>query len=103
MVRTRSPNYPVLNLEGAVDLATKLERLAKRHPVPAEAAILKAWEFKPGSYGFQCIGALKQFGLVQEEEGANRPIRLTEDAQKVVHNHPDRASILRAAALKPKV
>lgn len=104
MTRTRSPNYPVIDLENAVDLAAKLEKLAKRHLVPAETAIEKAWGLKPGGYGFQCIAALRQFGLLQEEDGtAKRQVRLTEDAAKVVHHHPDRAAILKQAAIKPKV
>jgi hypothetical protein len=105
MARTRSPNYPVIDLEAAVEMAAKLERFAKRHAVPVESAMQKAWDLKPSGYGFQCVGALKQFGLLQEDDavGQQRQVKLTEDAQKVVHNHPDRPVILRAAALRPKV
>ncbi len=105
MARTRSPNFPVVDLESAVDLAMKLEKFAQRHPVPADSAVEKAWGMKPGgSYGNQCIAALRQFGLLQEEESASkRQVKLTEDAAKIVHNHPDRSAILRAAAIRPKV
>lgn len=104
MARTRSPNYPAVDLQTAVDLVSKLEKFAQRHPVPADSAIEKAWSFKPGGHGYQCIAALRQFGLIQEEGSASkRHIRLTDDAAKVVHNHPERAAILRAAALRPKV
>ena len=104
MTRTRSPNYPIVDLGTAVDLAEKLEKFAKRHPVPADAAIEKAWGYKPGGYGNQLIAALRQFGLLQGEGGtAKRHIRLTNEGAKVVHNHPDRTAILKEAAIKPKV
>ncbi len=105
MARTRSPNYPVVDLGTAVELAGKIEKYAQRHPVPADAAVDKAWGFKAsGSYGAQCIAALRQFGLLQEEDGtAKRHVRLTDEGAKIVHNHPDKVAIIKEAAVKPKV
>ena len=103
--RTRSPNFPLIDLEAAVEFATKLERIAKRHPLPTNTVIEKVLELKAGSSrGFQCIGALKQFGLIEDEgSGESRRIKLTETGAKIVHNHPERSNLLREAALNPKV
>jgi hypothetical protein len=105
IVRTRSPNYPVVGLGTAIELAAKIEKYAQRHPAPAENVIDKAWKFKPGgSYGFQCIGALKQFGLLEELDGSKqRMVKLTEAAAKIIHNHPERQALVRMAAMKPKL
>jgi hypothetical protein len=103
--RTRSPNYPAIDLESAVELATKFERLAKRHPFPVSAAVEKAWEMKPGSSrGLQLVAALKQFGLIADEgTGETRKIKLTDSGARVVANVQNKNEILKELALLPKV
>jgi hypothetical protein len=103
--RTRSPNYPVIDLEVAIDLATKFEKIARRHPYPVLAAIEKAWEMKPGSSrGLQLVGALKQFGIITDEgAGEMRKIKLTDAGARVIANVSNKKEILRELALMPKV
>ncbi|WP_019867865.1 hypothetical protein [Methylovulum miyakonense] len=103
--RTRSPNYPAIDLGAAVDLATKFEKLAKRHPYPVSAAVEKAWEMKPGSSrGLQMVAALKQFGLITDEgSGDARKIKLTDSGARIIANVPNKSEILKELALQPKV
>lgn len=101
---TRSPNFPATDLESAVALTQKLEDLAGKHPVPVSDA-LNLWGFKPkSSRGLQCVGALRQFGLVTTSgKSDKRQIRLTESARKIVHNHSERPELIREAVAQPKV
>lgn len=103
--RTRSPNFPVVDLEAAVEFTRQIEQIAKRHPIPTSAVIEKAWKLKAGSSrGLQLVAALKQFGLIQDEgAGESRHVKLTEEGAKVVLNHPDRSRLIKDMALAPKI
>jgi len=103
--KTRSPNYPVVDLERAVELAEKLQVAAQHHPLPVADVIADAWQMKAGSsYGFQCIAALRQFGLAEDiGKSTNRQVKLTSAGRKIALGHSDRPRLLREAALAPKV
>lgn len=105
MAKIRSPNYPVVDLATAVELTGKIYKQAQQHPMPAAAVVKTVWGLKPESaYGRQCLGALRQYGLIQARgEGERREVRITSDAAKILENHPEKPSILSAMAIAPKV
>jgi hypothetical protein len=104
----RSPAYPFIPLEKALQRAREFYNSERRHAAPVGAAI-KCWGFsEKSSGGQQTVGALKQYGLMSDDgSGGDRRIRLTELALKIlldeVPNSADRAAALRAAALAPKL
>jgi hypothetical protein len=98
----RSPNYPAIGLEKAIERARAIQAQAKHHPLSITAA-LNIWKYKMGA-GNQIVAALKSFGLIDvkgEKEG--RQLRLTDAAIRILGNAPDRADLLKAAALKPGI
>src|SRR5688572_8359223 len=103
-VKARSPNYPSLSLAKAIEKAGVLHGRYKRHPVPVNAAF-QAMEYKAGSStGQQAIAALRAFGLMDVQgSGENRKVQVSDRAQKILLNHPSRPTLLREAALNPKI
>lgn len=105
VARTRSPNYPLIDLKRALDLARKIYAAASRHPMPALSVVSEVWGTSPtSSGGKQAMAALKAFGLIETDgEGAHRKVRVSDDAAKILEEHPDKAKLLAAAALRPRV
>src|SRR5262245_48557307 len=106
MPRHRSPNYPVVNLQSALEYLDKLWAYAKgRHPVPIGSAAVDAWGMKPGSaYGLQVVGALKSFGLIEDKGSKEtRQIMVSDVGAKIRGGHSDRDSLLKEAALAPPI
>src|SRR6056297_1218902 len=103
MAKTRSPNYPAIDLATAIGLAEKLYAKAQRHPVPIESVTKDIWEMTPGSsYVAQCVAALRAFGLVGiEGTGDKRKLRVSDDAAKIIEGTADRGALLKKAALAP--
>ena len=103
--RERSPNYPVMSLKSGVDYVRKLHKYAKHHWVPLDSAFVEAWGMKAGSaYGKQVVAALKAFGLASDQgSGAKRQVCVTETGAKIVDGHTSGDSLLREAALQPKL
>lgn len=109
--RMRSPGYPSINLEEALEKARQIKTKegGGRHFIHHNAA-MEHWSYKPGSsQGFQVIAALKYFGLL-EEQGAKdaRQIRLTDMAQNLLffEEKDERAKfdkILKEVALYPAI
>jgi hypothetical protein len=98
--KSRSPNYPAIGLEKALDRARTLQEHGRHHFMPVATAHT-LWNYKKGA-GDQTIAALKYFGLLEvqgEKEG--RQVRLTDMAKRILGNAPDRATLLKVAALKP--
>jgi hypothetical protein len=102
--RHRSPNYPAIDLEKAVDKVLSLYKSAKTHFVPVAVAQDK-WGYKPlSSVADQAVAALKAFGLIDVEgEGKNRQLRVSEAARRIMLGSPDRATLLAQAALSPPI
>lgn len=98
----RSPNYPVIGLEKAVERVTTLYEQGKLHPIPI-TTVYQMWNYSP-STGSQNVAALKAFGLIDVSgEKDARQIRVTENARKVIMNHPDRTAILKEMVLNPSL
>jgi hypothetical protein len=106
--RGRSPGYPGIDLEAAVERARELWR-AQRDNDANIGTILHHWNYKPNSgAGLVTIAALKKFGLLEDEgSGATRRARLTAFARAIVtDDRPDsqeRSERLKQAALAPAI
>lgn len=106
--RFRSPPYPAISLDKAVERAAELYAKSLHHAVPI-AVVASSWGYGEKSSGlFGHLAALKQFGLLSDEgSGPKRRFKLTDGAVRVVRD-PDphsekRRTILATAALNPKV
>lgn len=98
----RSPNYPSIGLEKALERAQTVKDQAGRNYMSATVAY-ELWGYKAGA-GAQVVAALKAFGLIETQgEKEKRQIRLTETAWRILGNAPDRAQLLKDAALSPDI
>lgn len=106
--RGRSPSYPSIDLEQAVDRARQLLERENRHLVPVDTA-LEAWGYSKGSgAGTVVLAALKKFGLLEDQgSGPDRRVRLTDVAYDILIDErdesPERRALLRQAALRPRI
>ena len=66
--RVRSPAYPMIPLDDAIDKVKILWENEKNNPFPKEAAIKDLGYDSYGGYSARVISALKQFGLISEEQ-----------------------------------
>jgi len=105
----RSPSFPSINLEKALERAQRLWDIAGKHPAPLESA-MKSWGYAPrSSGGLQTIGAMKQYGLLEDKGSrAARQLILTKAAQELLVYGTDKDSTewrerARDAALRPKI
>lgn len=83
--RERSPNFPFITLEAALERARQFHQAEKRGAAPFPAAA-QHWKYSPSSSGaIQTVAALKSYGLmVDEGSGSNRRVRLTELALRIL-------------------
>lgn len=102
----RSPAYPGVNLETAVQRARQLYDQERQHATPVET-IAQHWGYKsmngPGSV---TLSALKKFGLAEDEgAGADRRARLTDLAIDIIENPSAevRDAAKKEAALNPAI
>jgi|HubBroStandDraft_2_1064218.scaffolds.fasta_scaffold217489_2 hypothetical protein len=102
----RSPNYPFIPLEKAVERAKTLYNAEARHTVRFEV-VAKHWGYAAKSSGAkQTVGALRYFGLISlETQGASRAIKLTDRALRILldKREGERLKALQEAALSPKL
>lgn len=101
--RTRSPSYPAVSLDVAIQRAKKLYDQEGRNAAPI-SAIAAHWGFKPGTSSSNLsVASLKKFGLLSDEGSRdNRLARLTELALDILLN-PEPADSIRRAALNPRI
>jgi hypothetical protein len=104
VTRHRSPNFPAINLEKAVERAEKLKNRYSRTQVPLEVA-QEWWGYKRNSSsGQQIVAALRAYGLLDVEgEGKARKIWINDSAYRIVMNSSDRPELLQKAALAPAI
>lgn len=104
----RSPGYPYISLEKAMERAQQLKEAEGFYAVPMSSAF-KAWGISPTSSASpQVLAALKHFGLLEYEgSGANRLVRLTDLARRIIldvrPDSPDKPSLIKQAALTPPI
>lgn len=106
--RVRSPAYPALNLETAIERAAAIYEHEKRNAAPV-AVVAQHWGTTiKNSAGLRGIAALKQFGLIIEEgSGDDRHVRLSDKALDILipetADSPEQQLAIRDAALSPKI
>lgn len=97
--KQRSPSFPFIDLETAVQRAEQFYRAEGKAAAPPGVAV-RHWDYsEKSSGGKQTLAALKAYGLLDKSGGK---VRLTERAfHIVVPGSPRRAEALREAALEP--
>jgi hypothetical protein len=106
--RMRSPAYPFINLQGAINRAQEFWDREQHNTTPLKIAI-RHWGYEEkSSGGLQTTAALIHFGLMRDEgTGNNRKLKLTETALRILlasnAEFEDRAAAIRTAALTPKI
>jgi hypothetical protein len=102
----RSPAYPAINLETAIQRARQLYDKERHHPTPV-ATIASHWGYASlNGAALGAIAALKKFGLLDEEGSSeDRKARLSRLADDILSN-PDetrRTEAIKEAALRPAI
>ncbi len=106
--RTRSPSYPYLDLQGALEKAAVLWHAEGRHAASI-SVVMQHWGYKEeSSTGYSCVAALKKFGLVDHEGmGETRQMKLSGLALRILLDDDpqsdQRRMALREAALNPGI
>ena len=99
----RSPGYPGVTLETAIERVKKLYEVGRGHWLPL-SEITKAWGYASPTTGPASVtyAALKKFGLLDEQgSGKDRKAKLSALALEIVMN-PDPRAFIKQAALKPQ-
>jgi hypothetical protein len=101
--RSRSPGYPAVSLDVAIQRAKKVYDHEARNATPI-SALAAHWGFKAGTSSSNLtVASLKRFGLLDDEGSReSRLARLTDLALDIFLNPQPQASIQRAA-LTPKI
>jgi hypothetical protein len=102
--KSRSPNFPGINLQEAIGRARALYEKEGLTPTPQEV-LFKHWDYAPkSSSALITLAALRAFGLVENEGGR---IKLSELARDILQDErsesPDRVRAIHRAALTPKI
>lgn len=104
--KDRSPSFPFISLQTAVERLVAFDLVFGRHDTPANK-VGRAWNMKDGSsQAFQTMAALKSFGFLDYRgSGPTRATFLTDEGRKYVRAQQDsiKREVVRNAALKPKV
>jgi hypothetical protein len=99
--RQRSPNYPAVGLQNAVERARKLYD-ADGPPGSTLAAAFERIGFSNAHGQAQAVmSALKKFGLLEYVDGRMVPTKLAIDVFEFPENHPRHIAALQEMALKP--
>lgn len=106
IAKERSPSFPFIPLQTALERLISFELKFGRHPAPAAKAGI-AWSMKEdSSQAQQTLAALKAFGLV-EYQGASkdRHAVISEDGRNFLRAQQEsvKNEIVRRVALKPKM
>lgn len=97
----RSPSYPFIDLETALQRARVLFDRERHNAVPSDVAV-GHWEYRPSSSDAgRTLAALRAYGLLQGDQ----EVRLTDRALRILRDDrqasPERDELLRQAALLP--
>jgi hypothetical protein len=104
VAKQRSPNYPVIDLEKAVERAGVLHGSYRTQPVNAATAATKLGYKIGSSVSGQVLAAMRAFGLIVAEGSAKeRKVKVSEAGEKIILNHSSRPKLLQEAALAPKI
>lgn len=102
----RSPKFPFIDLETAINRARVFYNNERRQSAAVPIAV-DHWGYKPKtSGGLQTIGALKGYGLLEDEGSKDaRRVKLTQRALQILlderEDSSERRKIIKEAALSP--
>ena len=102
--RDRSPSYPLIPLEAALDRLADFEAHFKRSPARPDK-VQGAWGIKAKARVDRIAAALRYFGLLDYQgAGKNRQIVISEEGRKYLRAQQDeiKREVVKAAALRPK-
>lgn len=103
MSRTRSPNYPAIDLAAAIELVEPVYRKEKRNKMPREVLASHLGYTSLNGRSLGLIGALRAYGLL---EGTGDEVRVGEDAVILLNapdDSPDRREAMERCALRPSL
>jgi hypothetical protein len=101
--RTRSPNYPRLSLEGAIERIEKLYKKERTHKTSREAVAEGLGYTSLNGASLGIISTLRQYGLLEEDDDG---LRVSEDAVALVMlpaGDPERVAALQKVAVAPRL
>ena len=102
----RSPSFPFIPLQTAVERLEAFEKHFGRHPTPANR-VGPAWSLKEGSSQTdQTLAALRSFGFVTYDgTGPKRLVSVSAEGRTYLRANQDslREASLKQAALRPKI
>jgi hypothetical protein len=102
--RDRSPAYPNISLQSALERLGEFDAHFKRSPARAEK-IGDAWGIKGKAYVDRTTAALRYFGLLEYQgTGKDRRIVLSEEGRKYLRAQQEetKREVIKGAALRPK-
>jgi hypothetical protein len=107
-LKHRSPAYPSLPLQTAIDKAKLIYQSERRSAAPVAVVVQHCGMDIKNSSGLRLIAALKQYGLLIEEGSKeDREVRLSDRALDILFAESDdsskRISAIKAAALAPPI
>lgn len=104
--RTRSPAYPFIDLETAIERAKQFYDREQQHAANIKVAV-KHWDYEEkSSGGLQTAAALVAFGLMRDEgTRQHRKLQLTPEAIRILlsPSQTEREAAIRDAALAPPI
>src|SRR6187431_1849168 len=103
MARGRSPNYPSLNINEAVDRAKKVYGKEHLHQVPKQVVAEDLGYTSLNGASLTAIGALRRYGLL---EAAGDGLRVTKDAVTLIEltaMEPSYLDTLKKIAFTPEL
>jgi hypothetical protein len=102
--RDRSPAFPVVPLETALERLAEFEEHYKRSPARPEK-VGEAWSIKNKAYADRIAAALQYFGLLEYQgSGRDRSIVISDEGRKYLRAHQEetKQEVRKTAALRPK-
>lgn len=104
--RERSPAYPAIDLETAIQRLAIVYERESRQPVPI-SVLMEHWNFTPkSSYGLQTVAALLKYALMADEgSGLDRSVKITDLGLSILipENESEKQAAIREAALYPAI
>ena len=104
--RERSPAYPAIDLETAIQRLEIVYERESRQPVPV-SVLMEHWNFTPkSSYGLQTVAALLKYELMEDEgSGLDRSVKITDLGLSILfpEHESEKQTAIRKAALSPAI
>ncbi len=100
-MRIRSPSYPSINLQQAIEMADKIFRVSRQNVITREAAAKDIGYSGITGQSSKMLADMGHFGLI--EKAGKGDLRVTDTAVRILHprNAEERALALNEAAYSP--